>query len=81
MASHGNENASHTMSSSTKSAVITLLDGIGAPDLTLQVTIPSHRPLFNGTFSDVYQGIYEKQFVCIILIIRNSFLSDDVGCR
>jgi uncharacterized membrane-anchored protein len=88
MASSGGENTSLPRPSSTKSPVITLLDGIGVPELTRQVAIPSRQvaipsrqPSFQGTFSDVYQGIYEQKFVCIVLVIMYSSLSDDLGGR
>ena len=60
---------------------IDLLESIGVTNLTGQGTTISHRPIFIGAFSDVYQGVSEGKLVCLILLISHLSLSGSLDCR
>ena len=65
----------------SRSPVIDLLESIGVTNLTGQVTDIPHRPIFTSAFSDVYKGVSEGKFVCLILLIRHLSLSGSLDCR
>jgi hypothetical protein len=62
-----------------RSPMIDLLESIGVANLTSKVTAISHPPIFQGTFSDVYQGVSQGELVCCTLLFMNLLLSYNLG--
>jgi hypothetical protein len=45
------------------------------PDLTLQISIDTYRPAFEGTFSSIYRGTYRNSKVSCLFLRYRTFLT------